>query len=152
MKSRRPIAAAGRHQRLAGFSLIELMVALAIAAILASVAYPSYQGYVMRTKRAAAAACLTDLSAFMERVYAANLRYDQNNAAATALPAVQCRTDLTGSYTFAFAVNQPTQRTFAVVATPAGKQADDSDCNALTINQAGVKAITGSSTVAACWR
>jgi type IV pilus assembly protein PilE len=152
MKARRRTAAPGRRQRLAGFSLIELMVALAIAAILASVAYPSYQGYVMRTKRAAAAACLTDLSAFMERVYAANLRYDQNNAAATALPAVQCRTDLTGSYTFAFAVNQPTQRTFAVVATPAGKQADDADCNALSINQAGVKAITGSSTVAACWR
>lgn len=135
-----------------GMSLIELMVALAIVAILASVAYPSYQGHVMRTRRAAAAACLADLSAFMERVYAANLRYDQNNAAATALPAVQCRTDLTGSYTFAFAVNQPTLRTFTVVATPSGAQADDTACSALSINQAGVKAITGSSTVAKCWR
>jgi type IV pilus assembly protein PilE len=152
MNTHHRAGSAARRRRLAGFSLIELMVALAIAAILASVAYPSYQGYLMRTKRATAAACLTDLSAFMERVYAANLRYDLNNAAATALPAVQCRTDLTGSYTFAFAVNQPAQRTFTVVATPAGKQAEDTACSALSINQAGVKAITGTSTVAACWR
>lgn len=152
MKPHRRLATPAGRRRLAGFSLIELMVALAIAAILASVAYPSYRGYVIRTKRAAAAACLTDLSAFMERVYAANLRYDQNNAAATALPAVQCRTDLTGSYTFAFAVNQPTQRTFTVVATTSGPQADDAACANLSINQAGVKTISGNSTVAACWR
>ena len=152
MKIHLPAAAAGRRQHLAGLSLIELMVVLAIIAILASVAYPSYQGHIMRTRRAAAAACLTDLSAFMDRVYAANLRYDLNNAVATALPAVQCRTDLTGIYAFAFAVNQPTQRTFTVVATPAGKQAEDTACSALSVNQAGTKAITGTSTVAACWR
>ncbi|HRD96705.1 MAG TPA: type IV pilin protein [Rubrivivax sp.] len=152
MKIHLPATAAGRRHRLAGLSLIELMVALAIIAILASVAYPSYQGHIMRTRRAAAAACVTDLSAFMERVYAANLRYDQNNGVATALPAVQCRTDLTGSYAFAFAVNQPTQRTFTVVATPAGKQAEDTACSALSLDQAGTKAITGTSTVAACWR
>lgn len=71
---------------------------------------------------------------------------------ATALPAVQCRTDLTGIYAFAFPGGQPTQRTFGVVATPAGKQAEDTACSALSIDQAGTKAITGSSTVAACWR
>ena len=139
-------------QRPAGLSLIELMVVLAIIAILASVAYPSYQSYVMRTHRAAAAGCLTDLQAFMERVYAANLRYDQNNGVATALPAVQCRTDLTGRYAFAFAAGQPQQRTFNIVATPAGKQAEDTACSALSLHQAGTKAITGTSTVAACWR
>ncbi len=143
---------AGARISPSGLSLIELMVVLAIIAILAAVAYPSYQGYVMRTNRAAAAGCVTDLQAFMERVYAANLRYDQNNGVATALPAVQCRTDLTGRYTFAFAVGQPQPRTFTIVATPAGKQADDTACSALSINQAGTKAITGTSTVAACWR
>ncbi len=152
MKPQARAALARRRRRPAGLSLIELMVALAIVAILAAVAYPSYQGHVMRTRRAAAAACVTDLSAFMERVYAANLRYDQNNGVATALPAVQCRTDLTGSYGFAFPVGQPQQRTFSIVATPAGKQAEDTACAALSINQAGVKAIAGTSTVAACWR
>ena len=106
----------------------------------------------MRTHRAAAAGCLTDLQAFMERVYAANLRYDQNNGVATALPAVQCRTDLTGRYAFAFAAGQPQQRTFSIVATPAGKQAEDTACSELSINQAGTKVISGTSTVAACWR
>lgn len=151
MSTHAPLRAAGRRG-LAGFTLIELMVVLAIAAILAAVAYPSYLGYVVRTKRASAAACLTDLSAFMERVYAANLRYDQNAGVATALPNVQCRTDLTGSYTFAFASAEPTQRTFSIVATATGKQADDAACANLRINQAGTKAISGTSTVAACWR
>ncbi len=152
MNKLRPGPVRPRSRRAAGFTLIELMIVVAIVAILVAVALPSYESYVIRTRRAAAAGCVTDLSAFMERVYAANLRYDQNNAAATALPNVQCRTDLAGSYTFAFAAGQPQQRTFGIVATPAGAQAKDTDCANLSIDQAGVKAISGSSTVAACWR
>ena len=152
MNKLRPVPARPRSRRAAGFTLIEVMIVVAIVAILVAVALPSYESYVIRTRRAAAAGCVTDLSAFMERVYAANLRYDQNNAAATALPNVQCRTDLAGSYTFAFAVGQPQQRTFGIVATPTGAQAKDTGCANLSIDQAGVKAISGTSTVAACWR
>ena len=136
-----------------GFTLIELMVAIAIVGILAAVAIPGYQSYVMRTHRGHAEACLTEQAQFMERVYTINLRYDQNAGVATALPATQCRTDLAARYTLSFPNAQPTQRGYVVQAVPQGTQASgDTACGTLTITQAGVKGISGTSTVAACWR
>lgn len=136
----------------AGMTLIELMVVVAIIALLASIAYPSYTSHMLRTRRAAAEGCLGDLSSFMERVYASNLRYDQNGGAATALPAVQCRTDLTASYSFAFAASEPTQRTFDIRATPAGAQTADTRCATLGITHTGAKLFSGTATLAECWR
>lgn len=136
-----------------GFTLIELLVALAIVVILASVALPSYQAQVTRTQRGHASACLTEQAQFMERVYTINLRYDQNAGVATALPATQCRTDLAARYTLAFATAQPTQRGFVIQAVPQGAQASaDAGCGTLTLTQAGVKGISGTSTVTSCWR
>jgi type IV pilus assembly protein PilE len=136
-----------------GFSLIELMMVVAIGGILLSVALPSYQQQVVRTKRASAAGCLMELAQFMERVYASNIRYDQNAGASTVLPATTCRSDLSSSYSFAFASGEPTARTFSVQATPTGSQATrDTACGTLGINQAGTKSETGTDTVAGCWR
>lgn len=58
-----------------GFSLIELMIAVAIIGIIAAVAYPSYQEHVRDSRRAVAASCLMDVAADLERSYAANLTY-----------------------------------------------------------------------------
>jgi type IV pilus assembly protein PilE len=136
-----------------GFSLIELMITVAIAGILMSVALPSYQSQVVRTKRASAAGCLMELAQFMERVYASNIRYDQNAGADTVLPATPCRSELSSSYGFAFATGQPAARTFTIQATPTGGQATrDTGCATLGINQAGTKSVSGSDSVASCWR
>jgi len=149
-------ASTGVHRRLPqpqadGFTLIELMIVVAIVAILAAVALPSYQGYVMRTQRAAAASCLAEMAQFMERVYTTNLRYDQNNGAATDLPATQCRNDIAARYTIALAAVD--QRTFSVTAVPQGVQATtDTSCATLSINQTGAKAVSGTGTVVTCWR
>lgn len=138
--------------RARGFTLIELLIAVAIVAILATVAMPSYVSYVVRTQRAAAAACLTEFAGFMERVYATNMRYDQNNGSGTTLPALQCATDLSSRYALALDSAALGQRAFRLTATPQGTQAThDAACGTLSINQAGTKAISGSSTVAKCW-
>jgi type IV pilus assembly protein PilE len=142
----------GTRGRQAGLTLVELMVVVAIIGVLAAVAYPSYSEHVMRTRRASAAGCLGDLAGYMERVYASNLRYDQNNGAATALPTVACRTDLAGRYSFAFATGQPQQRTFTIEATPSGAQAADTGCAKLSLNQAGVRSVSGTRAAADCWR
>lgn len=137
-----------------GFTLIEMMVTVAIISIVGAIAFPSYTEYSVRTRRASAGTCLLQQALFMERVYASNMRYDQNNGAATALPASSCATDLNNAYTVAFAASQPGQRTYTIEATPQNQQASrDAGCGTLSVDQAGVKGRSGSgSTLEKCWR
>lgn len=123
-----------------GFTLIELMVTVAIVAILAAIAYPSYQSHVVKTRRKAAEACLLELAQFMERYYTTNMSY-----ASASLPSTQCRTELASYYTFDF-VGTPNETTFTLAATAAGVQAaKDAACTPLKVTH------TGSKTPSNCW-
>ncbi|MDM0115282.1 type IV pilin protein [Variovorax sp. J22R133] len=64
----------------AGFTLIELMITVAVVAILASIAYPSYQESVAKGKRAQAKTVLASAQQWLERHYSENYRYDQTLA------------------------------------------------------------------------
>ncbi|WP_423187360.1 type IV pilin protein [Alishewanella sp. d11] len=136
-------------QKQSGVTLIELMVAVAIVGILAAIAYPSYQEYVLRANRTAATACLMEHAQFMERTYTQNLRYDPTGIA---LPATQCQQELADRYTFALAA--VAARTFQLTAEPKGPQNDG--CGTLSLNQAGQKGASGkggtsAAAVQACW-
>ncbi|RPE64958.1 type IV pilus assembly protein PilE [Tibeticola sediminis] len=135
------------YRRVDGFTLIELMVVVAIVGILAAIVYPSYQNHVLRTHRAAAAACLGEMAQQMERYYTTTLKYT-----GATLPNPTCRNDLASRYTFAFDTGQPTDTTFKIKATPSGAQAADTKCGTLSLDQAGTKTVSGTDSVANCWR
>jgi type IV pilus assembly protein PilE len=118
------------YNRLAGLTLIELMVVIAIIGILSGIAYPSYQGYVHSTNRTAATACMMELAHVMEREYSTTFSYADVN-----LPNLQCRSDLSERYVFSSA-NQAA-RTYQIVATPTERQNDG--CGVLLLDQSGRK-------------
>ncbi|WP_426148396.1 type IV pilin protein [Polaromonas sp. DSR2-3-2] len=132
-----------------GFTLIELMITVAIIGILAAIALPSYQEYVVRTRRVTAGACLMEMAQFMERQYATAMSY------AVALPTPGCQAELTGLYGFAFATGEPTASTYIIEATPTGAQSNDTKCGVLSVKHTGAKGVstsTSSSVIAECWR
>lgn len=136
-----------KHKTHMGFTLIELMVTVAVIGILAAVAFPSYQTYVLRTHRVTAAACLSEMAQQMERYYTSNLSYS-----GAAVPAPTCANDVAGRYGFAFAAGQPTATTYTINAAPTGAQSSDTKCDTLSITQAGVKGVSGTGSATECWR
>lgn len=128
-----------------GFSLIELMITVAIVAILAAIAYPSYDQHVIKTRRAAATTCLMERAQFMERYYTTNLSYKDAPAPA------QCQ-DLTGHYVVSAVAAAASDTTYTFQAVPQGRQAaKDTRCGTLSLDHRGVRGETGSGTVEDCW-
>lgn len=148
-----------------GFTLIELMIVVAVVAILASIALPSYRESVAKGRRAEVRAVLLEAGQWMERHYSENFRYDTNTAGtavADLLPAnlKQSPRDTGGAYTIA--ISAVATRSYTITATPVatGPMASDK-CGSFLVTNTGVKSNTGYSTssfstaeaaAAACWR
>lgn len=140
----RTFPAAPPRQR--GFTILELLITVAVIGILSAVAYPSYTGYVTRGKRSEGRAALVDTAAKLERYYSDHSKYATANNAFPTLTGFSTSTE-TGKYTLSIATSG-TFQSYTLTATPTF---DDPDCGNLTYTQAGTKGISGTSSVAECW-
>lgn len=133
-----------------GFTLIEIIMAVAIVSIIAVIAYPSYQESVLKTRRTDAKESLIELRQYMESYYTVNNRYDQDPAGTTvSLPFTQTpKEGSTKYYNLAFQGSTPGRNTFTLTATPISA---DTKCTKLLIDQLGNRTYTGSGTKKDCW-
>ena len=122
-----------------GFTLIELMIVVAIVAITAAIALPSYQNQMQKTRRGAAKADLIELASFMQRFYTENNRFDQDRAGnAVALPFNTTATENGAITYYNLSLTAAARSSYTLSAVPAGVQASDS-CGTLTVAHTGAK-------------
>ena len=150
-----------------GFTLIEIMITVAIVGILAAVALPAYTEHIARGKRADAKTQLLAAQQWMERFYSENFRYDVNAANEAVNAAGKnfsnqsfIRSPLEGgTVNYNITVGGLARNTYTITATRAGSMAND-PCGNLTINQAGQRSAASYSTtkyadvpalIAGCW-
>lgn len=128
-----------------GFSLIELMIVVAIVAILGAIAYPSYQRYLLTSHRVEAKKMLLDAANRQETYF-----MDFNRYASSAANLNISENSDSGYYHL---VISAAGNTFTMFATASGAQGSDRDCIIFSIKQDGTKNATrlGNTTNNACW-
>ena len=147
-----------KTRKTAGFTLIELMVALVVVAILAAIAYPSYNEFTARAKRAEGKAALLKAAQLQERWYTINNQYSTTigplfGLGAGAVYSGENPALTSGWYVLSVVVPAGNQ-TYTLTATPNNLTSfsTDAKCGNLTLDSTGTRnKVGGSETLAYCW-
>ena len=156
-----------RSLRARGFTLIEIMIAVAVVALLAAIAYPSYQESILRSKRSEGKAALLKIMQLEERFYTVNNRYtDQLGELFGRSGATVGSNDdsINGYYTIS-ASSAPTgnlAQSVTLTAAPGNTNAaetrektfadpDATGCGSLSLTSTGIKSRTGTADMKKCW-
>ena len=138
-----------------GFTLIELMIVVAVVAILAAIAYPSYQEYVLRSRRVEGQSLLNEAAAHQERWRAQNGSYMTSNTATdiAKLKLPNGNKSENGYYTLSVS-SVTNDGGYTLTAIRAGSQAADKRCGDFTLDATGRKGMAADTpgTVEQCWR
>jgi len=139
-----------------GFTLVELVVTVALLGVLLAIAIPMFNEYIRASKRADASGVLTEAAQFMERNFSNTGSYLKdaagNDIVLPAGLAVAPRSASAGEayYTISF-VATPTDSAFTLQAVPVNSMSGD-DCGTFTLTNTGVRAVSGSRPLGECWK
>jgi type IV pilus assembly protein PilE len=137
-----------------GFTLIELMIAVAVVSILATIAVASYTSYVKKSRRTDARSALLDLAGREEKLFSvanaySNLPSDLGYGGAWPV------TVGSGYYQVTVVSPDPTQPagtpSYFIKAVPVGTQASDTTCTELDVNQLGAQSAIPAANTSTCW-
>ena len=141
------------------FTMIELMVAMAIVGIMSAIAIPSYQQYVMKSRRVAAITTLLDMASREERFYTSQNTYsilpsDIGYGTGTSVPSPSAANNY---YTVSVATASVTCGitscyTLQAVPVAGSTQAKDAECGTFTYTSTGIKSQTGTGSLKSCWK
>lgn len=133
-----------------GFTLIELMVVVAIVGILASIAYPSYTENVRTSRRTDAKTALLDFATRQERFFTMQNRYSASPGT-LGYARLPVEVQSSGQAFYRLAVRQDTPTTYVATATPINAQQGDA-CGSYTIDHLGAQGNEGNTRPSAqCW-
>lgn len=154
MSSPNPFVPLKTYKASRGFTLIELMITVAIVGILAAVALPSYTRYIQKSRRNDAKTSLLDLASRQERFFTTNQGYTvtpANLGFSGAFPlGIPSPSAIT--YNINVTVSGTGNTSFSATAVPVGPQAADA-CGTYRVNELGVQSVTGASLSATdCWK
>ncbi len=141
-----------------GFTLVELLIVVTIIGILAAVAYPSYNEYVRKGKRAEAKTRLLQLAQLQERYFSENNSYTTNIASLLGTTGTIYSSETNNpsagyqvSAASGSATGQTIANSFVLTATPQLNQTADTKCGTLTIQHTGAKGKSGTGSLSDCW-
>ncbi len=137
------------NQRTNGFTLIELMITLAIITILAGIGWPTYQGYIAKGHRADAIIAITKAQGLLENCYSKTRDYADSSCA---LPSAIATPPAPNNH-YQISYTSSASDNYTITATATAAHINDAKCTVLTLASTGAKASQDNTTAATtgCW-